>query len=397
MRPYSPALHRGLCSPYPFWLAYLNISRTLTTPLTYSSYARLLPASSIYVLLALSLALAPPTQVIMLLDHGADVNSLTFEGESPLYLAVRGTHLDLVKLLIRRGAHVRVNEDTVFPSALHIAAVVGSAEICTTLLRNQASVDALLVDSDRAYTPLILAADRGHQSCASVLLDAGADVNKRDRTGGVGSTGSGARTALHFAAESGSLATVRLLVAHGAQLCEEEVPEPQPSLEHSSTKKGARHRPLPLANAEQLARQRHHSEVASFLRAEQRLRSTPPDAEQLDLSHCGLTEVPDSVMERTSLVHLNLRHNQLDSLPPALATLPNLRNLELEGNPLRLLPIEVVQRGLENVLLFLKSLDKSSHRWNSVKVRVFGGVLGVQCLSSVLRLEWSVLLGVRAC
>ena len=58
---------------------------------------------------------------------------------------------------------------------------------------------------------------------------------------------------------------------------------------------------------------------------------------RLDLSDCGLTEVPDAVLRIQGLEDLSLAGNALTSLPPGLGELPLLR-LQLSGNELTALP-----------------------------------------------------------
>lgn len=67
---------------------------------------------------------------------------------------------------------------------------------------------------------------------------------------------------------------------------------------------------------------------------------------RLDLSDCGLTEVPPSVWQLQSLTDLSLAGNQLTHIPPELANLRNLRRLGLAGNLLEALPesIEALER-----------------------------------------------------
>jgi ankyrin repeat protein len=65
-------------------------------------------------------------------------------------------------------------------------------------------------------TPLIWAAVRNRVETAEWLLDHGANVNQKATFGGA-THGQGI-TALHMAAQNGSMAVVKLLVARGADL-----------------------------------------------------------------------------------------------------------------------------------------------------------------------------------
>ncbi|BDA46872.1 probable leucine-rich repeat-containing protein 7 at N-terminal half [Coccomyxa sp. Obi] len=59
---------------------------------------------------------------------------------------------------------------------------------------------------------------------------------------------------------------------------------------------------------------------------------------QLDLSECGLTSVPDDVLALTDLEELSLAGNDLRELPDGLCKLEKLRKLQLSGNRLKSLP-----------------------------------------------------------
>ena len=90
---------------------------------------------------------------------------------TPLYRAVRNNHLNVVKILIGRGADVNT-----FSHGLQ--------------------------------TPLFQCAGRGYEELADLLIKHGADVNARD--------GDGA-TPLHTAAWNGQKAMVKLLLENGAK------------------------------------------------------------------------------------------------------------------------------------------------------------------------------------
>eukprot|EP00850_Spirogloea_muscicola_P011471 SM000071S21095 [mRNA] locus=s71:323765:328953:- [translate_table: standard] len=63
----------------------------------------------------------------------------------------------------------------------------------------------------------------------------------------------------------------------------------------------------------------------------------------LDLSGCGLAEVPRIIFEMDELVDLNLAGNTITSLPEAIGKLTSLRRLGLAGNRLRQLPASIGQ------------------------------------------------------
>lgn len=146
-----------------------------------------------------------------LLDCGADVNFRDGAGRSPLVHMVSWcTRRDLVALLLERGADVNARDDA-GNSALYAAAACvrrpGHAwgdhpALVSFLLENGAVLDL--------WTAAIL--DR-HEAAAGLLDADPALVNLKDEA--VGNIVDGA-TALHRAAEWGSLGTARVLLARGA-------------------------------------------------------------------------------------------------------------------------------------------------------------------------------------
>jgi hypothetical protein len=59
-----------------------------------------------------------------------------------------------------------------------------------------------------------------------------------------------------------------------------------------------------------------------------------PILDSLDISDCGLTELPTSMSCMHSLKTLNISYNALTTLPQALGELPALQALCVDGNPL---------------------------------------------------------------
>jgi len=113
-----------------------------------------------------------------LLDAGADVDETCLEDcarMSPLHRAAIDNKIDILRLLISRGANVDVI-DLKEKTPLHYAAEAGNADIVRILLRNGAYIDRLA-----AYwiAPLYLAVQHGHVDVVEILTAQGADVVRR--------------------------------------------------------------------------------------------------------------------------------------------------------------------------------------------------------------------------
>jgi cytohesin len=113
----------------------------------------------------------------------------------------------LVRVLLTSGLVDANCEDAVGDgfTALHHAAEEGQTSVVRMLLAAGADVNVKSVDG----TPLMLAADRGHDAVVQLLLATNqVDINAMDEHG---------RTALAHAVEGGPKAVANLLRAHGAQ------------------------------------------------------------------------------------------------------------------------------------------------------------------------------------
>ncbi|KAK3299419.1 ankyrin repeat-containing domain protein [Chaetomium fimeti] len=111
--------------------------------------------------------------VALLLDHGASINHLGFEGTA-LHLAARHGHLAVAQTLLSRGADLEAC-DYRGKSPIYDAAAGGKDEIVRLFLVRGADIDPAPGGYD---TPLECAARGGRHAVVAMLLDRGADPNR---------------------------------------------------------------------------------------------------------------------------------------------------------------------------------------------------------------------------
>jgi cytohesin len=141
--------------------------------------------------------------VKILLDRGADLNAKDNTGHAPLHWAAIEGHVDVVRVLLDRGANPNAKNNTGH-TPLHNAAYFGHVEIVKILLDRGADLNA---KDNTGHAPLHWAAIEGHVDVVRVLLDRGANPNAKNNTG---------HTPLHNAAYFGHVEIVKLLLERGA-------------------------------------------------------------------------------------------------------------------------------------------------------------------------------------
>jgi len=119
--------------------------------------------------------------VSQLLDKHPDwINADKFWGDTPLHTAVQVANLDIIKLLINRGADVNeVKDFGVTP--LHIAVYNNNIEIAKLLLNSGADINSIGYRQD--YTPLHIAICGHNMEMIKFLIQNNADLSIKDGKG----------------------------------------------------------------------------------------------------------------------------------------------------------------------------------------------------------------------
>ena len=176
--------------------------------------------------------------VCFLLEHGADVTARDKSGLTALHYASENGHKEVIRILVKHGADVRAQNEK-GDTPLHNASVNGRVEVACILIELGAVVSA---QNKNGSSPLHEAARTQQAEVACALIERGADATVRDFGGWVplhyvtryalpgvarmlidrgadieALTNSG-RTPLHFAAEQRQLEIGRMLIERGADM-----------------------------------------------------------------------------------------------------------------------------------------------------------------------------------
>ena len=110
-----------------------------------------------------------------LLATGANIDAATNDGATPLFIAAQIGHTDTVRALLAAGANVdAAMHDSTTPLYMAVHSVPTFVDVVRALLAAGANANAA---RNFGYRPLHAARFNGDEAIATLLLDAGADVN----------------------------------------------------------------------------------------------------------------------------------------------------------------------------------------------------------------------------
>ncbi len=137
----------------------------------------------------------------MMLEHGADATRARADGRTAYELALRAGHTGIAELLRAHGGASELRPVDSFMAACAVGDGAGARRLLDS--------DPGLLEAIVSAHPDILshAAAHGRADAVQTLIALGLDVARESGDGG---------TALHWAAWNGQVATVRLLLEHGA-------------------------------------------------------------------------------------------------------------------------------------------------------------------------------------
>ncbi|XP_065910853.1 uncharacterized protein [Dysidea avara] len=139
-------------------------------------------------------------------NANADIKITDNWGRTPLMMAARNNHPEVVKMLVDKGADLNARDkdgDTMLMCAAH----GGCTEVASDLL-NTGSIDINAVNK-WGWTPLMIATNNNHPEIVKMLVDKGADLNARDMNG---------RSALSIALLGGNEELAGALITAGADI-----------------------------------------------------------------------------------------------------------------------------------------------------------------------------------
>ncbi|XP_063758924.1 ankyrin repeat domain-containing protein 6b isoform X2 [Eleginops maclovinus] len=141
--------------------------------------------------------------VVQLINKGAKV-AVTKYGRSPLHLAAYKGHIEVVRILLKAGCDLDIQDDG-GQTALQRAAVVGNNDVINALIQEGCALDRQDKDGNTALHEVSW---HGFSQSLKVLVKAGANAHAKNKAG---------NTALHLACQNGHAQSSKVLLLGGAR------------------------------------------------------------------------------------------------------------------------------------------------------------------------------------
>ncbi|XP_071178364.1 uncharacterized protein [Mytilus edulis] len=147
------------------------------------------------------------TEVVqMLINNKADINKCRDTGGSPLFVACQEGHTEVIQMLINNKADINKCMDD-GASPLFIACQEGHTELVQMLINNKADINKC---RDTGGSPLFMACQKGHTEVVQMLINNKADINKCRDDDGV--------SPLYIACQIGHTEVVQMLINNKADI-----------------------------------------------------------------------------------------------------------------------------------------------------------------------------------